>query len=225
MQLLLNLGCTVQELSLPGVLARFWECFTCLLRKWKWLLKLHYKRSLGTWAAQLCSGVRGDSTYHEDLAMDRLLVSMFVLIVISLSVWTNPTICLFRTLFLKYMVSRQVFPCDCYHSGATGGRVNQGTLAAPSKCQTMLHVWKIESHQRTIQGWILGQVDPGATPEQPLETSRLRLLPWEPFGNPLGTLWGNSFDHSSHPSLQANYDAVSDLVVIPFPRRSEIQDQ
>ena len=53
----------------------------------------------------------------------------------------------------------------------------------------MLHVWKIESHQRTIQGWILGQVDPGATPEQPLETSRLRLLPWEPFGNPLGTLW------------------------------------
>ena len=59
-----------------SVLARFLESFTCLLRKWKCPLKLHYKRSLGSWAAQLCSGVRGDSSYHhEDLAMDRLLVS------------------------------------------------------------------------------------------------------------------------------------------------------
>ena len=103
-----------------SVLARFLESFTCLLRKWKWPLKLHYKRSLGSWAAQLCSGVRGDSTYHEDLAMDRLLVSMFVLLVISISVWTNHLYLFVQNLVAKYMVSRQVLPFDCFHLGPRG---------------------------------------------------------------------------------------------------------
>ena len=38
-----------------------WE-FTCPIRKWKLSSELHYKRALGPWASQLCSGVRGDST-------------------------------------------------------------------------------------------------------------------------------------------------------------------
>ena len=50
------------------VLARNFESFHLSWESESNSLKLHYKRSLGAWAAQLCSGVRGDSTYHEDLA-------------------------------------------------------------------------------------------------------------------------------------------------------------
>ena len=58
------------------VLARNLENFHLSWESESDSLKLHYKRSLGTWAAQLCSGVRGDSTYTtKTWLMDRLLVS------------------------------------------------------------------------------------------------------------------------------------------------------
>ena len=109
---------------------RFLREFTCTFRKWKLSYKLHYKRVLGPWESQLCSGVRGDSTLKTWL-MDRLLVSvlfhhasLFVICPEQMSY-----ICLFRTLCEIYMVTKQVLPWVKL-LGGPGGRVSLGTSAA-----------------------------------------------------------------------------------------------
>ena len=83
------------------MLARNFESFHLYWESESDSLILHYERSLGTWAAQLCSGVRGDSTFiTKTWLMDRLLVSDCLSLMLSdyLISMNKPYICLFRTL-------------------------------------------------------------------------------------------------------------------------------
>ena len=105
---------------------KFWE-FSLVLRKWKWQSDLtlwKVPRNMSSSVVLRCP--RRLNLYHKDLAYGQTFGEwLFVSNAIRLSYRYEQTLYLFvQNLATKYMVLRQVFLCDCFHFGATGGRVN-----------------------------------------------------------------------------------------------------
>ena len=88
-QLLLNLRCTVQELSLPGVLAGNFESFHSSVESESCRISCTIKGPSDPEQFSCAQVSEATQPITKTWLMDWLLVSMFVQLVISLYPWTN----------------------------------------------------------------------------------------------------------------------------------------